>query len=121
VGGDEAGAVSGIASLFNVPSTDEERAQWAFAHMAHHRDINLRIYTLVKVALPEYVLDPIDPNNVGTWEYQHQLMHDNQNQILGIDGQDLTGLDWKNENELAAWVQLNSSEHLQASDILGIG
>jgi hypothetical protein len=113
--------MSGLASLFNVPSTDEERAQWAFAHMAHHRDINARIYTLIKVALPEYILDPIDPNDSGTWEYQHQLMHDNQNQLLGISGQDLTGIDWNDQRLLAGWIFLNSSEHYQASNILEIG
>lgn len=70
--------MSGLANLYNVPGTDEERAQWSFSHMAHHRDINARIYLLVKVALPEYILDPVDVNNVGQWEYQHQLMHDAQ-------------------------------------------
>lgn len=113
--------MSGLADLANVPSTDEERAQWSFAHMAHHRDIAARIYTLVKVALPEYILDPVNPADTGEWEYQHQIMHDNQNALLGIDGQDLTGIDWKNQNELAAWIFLNMSEHFQASDILEIG
>jgi hypothetical protein len=113
--------VSGLANLYNVPGTDVERAQWAFSHMAHHRDIALRIYTLLKIALPEYILDPIDPNDVGQWEEQHQTMHDNQNQILGIQGQDLTGIDWKNSNLMAAWIQLNGSEHFQAADILEIG
>lgn len=113
--------MSGIANLFNVPTTDAERAQWSFSHMAHHRDINLRIYTLIKVALPEYILDPVDPNDMETWEYQHQLMHDNQNQLLGIQGQDLTGVDWKDQRLLSAWIFLNSSEHFQASNILEIG
>lgn len=113
--------MSGLADLYNVPSTDEERAQWSFAHMAHHRDIAERIYVLIKVALPEYIIDPIDVNDVGTWEYQHQIMHDNENQILGIQGQDLTGVDWKNQNELTAWIWLNASEHYQASAILEVG
>jgi hypothetical protein len=113
--------VSGLASLANVPSTNEERAQWAFAHMAHHRDISARIYLLVKLALPEYILDPINPDDSGDWEYQHQVMHDNQNQILGINGQDLTGVDWKDQRLLAGWIQLNFSEHYQASQILEIG
>ncbi len=113
--------MSGLADLYNVPGTDEERAFWAFAHMAHHRDIAARIYLLVKIALPEYILDPINIEDSGTWEYQHQLMHDNQNEILGITGQDLTGIDWKNKNELSAWIFLNSNEHVQASNILGIG
>ena len=113
--------MSGLADLANVPSTDQERAQWSFAHMAHHRDIAQAIYSLVKIALPEYILDPVDPNDAGQWEYQHQLMHDNQNALLGIDGQDLTGVDWKNPNELAGWIFLNMNEHFQASNILGIG
>jgi hypothetical protein len=113
--------VSGLASLANVPGTDAERAQWSFAHAAHHRDIAAKIYLLVKIALPEYILDPLDPNDTGQWEYQHQQMHDNENAVLGIEGQDLTGIDWKNPNELSQWVQLNFSEHYQASNILEIG
>ena len=113
--------MSGLADLVNVPRTDEERAIWSFAHMAHHRDINAAIYRLIAVALPEYILDPIDVNDSGQWEDQHQLMHDNENQILGIQGQDLTGVDWKDPQILTAWIFLNSSEHYQASEILEIG
>ncbi len=113
--------MSGLADLYNVPTTDEERAQWSFAHMTHHRDINRRIYELIKVALPEYILDPVNPDNSGEWEYQHQLMHDDQNAILGIQGQDLTGMDWKDQRLLAAWIYLNVNEHVQASNILEIG
>ncbi len=113
--------MSGLADLYNVPTTNEERAQWSFAHTTHHRDINRRIYELIKVALPEYILDPVNPENSGEWEYQHQLMHDNQNAILGIQGQDLTGMDWKDQRLLAAWIWLNVNEHVQASNILEIG
>lgn len=110
-----------IADLANVPVSDSDRALWTFAHMAHHRDIAARIYLLVKVALPEYILDPVNPEDSGDWEYQHQLMHDNQNQLLGITGQDLTDIKWRDQRLLSGWVQLNFNEHLQASDILGIG
>ena len=113
--------MSGIADLYNVPSTDVERAQWSFAHVAHHRDINRRIYELIAVALPEYIIDPINPANPDDWEYLHQTMHDNQNQILGIQGQDLTQVDWKDQRLLTAWIFLHSSEHSQAADILEIG
>lgn len=113
--------MSGLANLYNVPGSDQERAVWAFAHMAHHRDINAKIYLLIKVALPEYSLDPININDTGTWEYQHQLMHDAQNRLLGIQGQDLTGVNWKDQRLLNAWIFLNSSEHFQASNILEIG
>jgi hypothetical protein len=113
--------MSAVADLYNVPSNDAERAQWSFAHMAHHRDINRRLYELVAVSLPEYSLDPIDPANVGQWEYQHQQMHNAQNQLLGISGFDLSEVDWKDQNLLAGWVWLNAVEHTQAADILEIG
>ena len=113
--------MSGLANLYNVPGTDSERAQWSFSHMAHHRDINQQIYNLLKIALPEYILDPIDPNNTGQWEDQHQIMHDTQNQLLGIQGQDLTGVDWHDPRILAGWIFLNSNEHYQAAQILRIG
>ena len=113
--------MSAIADLYNVPSTDAERAQWSFAHMAHHRDINRRIYELVALSLPEYSLDPVDPDNIGQWEYQHQLMHDAQNQVLGISGFDLSSVNWKDQNELAGWIWLNANEHVQAADELEIG
>lgn len=113
--------MSGIANLYNVPNSDSERAEWSFSHAAHHRDINLAIYNALKIALPEYLLDPLNPNDTGVWEYQHQLMHDNNNAILGIQGQDLTEVDWKNQRLLAAWIWLNVNEHVQAANILGIG
>lgn len=121
LGGGGLGAMSGLADLYNVPSNDAERAQWAFAHMAHHRDINRVIYQLLKVSLVEYPLDPINVDNSGDWEYLHQVMHDSQNQILGIQGNDLTGVDWKDQNLLAGWTWLNASEHYQAATILEIG
>lgn len=113
--------MSGLADLYNVPMNDEERAIWSFAHMAHHRDINRVIYQLTKFALVEYPLDPIDPNDTDQWEYQHQLMHDNQNALLGITGNDLTNVNWKDPTLLEGWIFLNRNEHYQAATILGIG
>ncbi len=113
--------MSDIAALYNVPGTPEELSQWAFAHAAHHVDINRVIFNTTGVALPSYVLDPIDPENTGVWSYQHQLMHQAQNAVLGIDGNDLLDVDFKNQNELAGFVQLNASEHYQAANALGIG
>lgn len=113
-----------IAALQNIPATPEELAVWAFAHQAHHVDINVAIYNVLNIALPQFVLDPFDPANedqMGSWSYLHQQMHDNQNFILGIAGNNLVDVDWTDEGELAGWVQLNFSEHLQASNILGVG
>jgi hypothetical protein len=113
--------MSAIASLYNVPGSDEERAIWSSAHMAHHRDINRRLYEIAKIALPEYLLDPVDPNNIGPWADLHQAMHQQFDELLGISGYDLLGVDWTNQDLLASWIFLNADEHHQAADILGIG
>lgn len=113
--------MSGVAALFNVPTTPTELDVWASVHASHHRDINRAIYQLTQVALPEFVLEPINPKDTGVWEAQHQQMHQNQDAILGIDGFDLTGVDFTNPELLTGWIQLNSSEHFQAANTLGIG
>lgn len=113
--------MSGVAGLYNVPSTPEEWGTWAFVHAAHHRDINRVLYQDTGETLPEFILDPLNPKDVSVWLYQHQLMHDSQNAILGIDGSDLLDVDFTNQSELAGWIWLNSVEHFQAANTLGIG
>lgn len=113
--------MSGIASLYNVPGSAEELARWSSIHMAHHRDIIRKIYELSGIALPEYLIDPINPDQPGPWDDLHQAMHQQMDALLGISGFDLLGVDWKNQSLLAAWIFLNAAEHKQAADILGIG
>ena len=73
------------------------------------------------VQLASYVLDPIDPNNSEAWLYQHQLMHQAFDALLGIEGYDLLDVDLKDSNQFAGWIFLNGSEHYQAAKILEIG
>ena len=113
-----------VAAIFNVPTQEDALNEWAFAHMSHHRDIIRVIYQTLALALPEYALDPVTPNEQGfdlNWERLHQTMHTQMDTILGIAPFNLLGVNWRNENQLAAWVQLNAQEHRQAGNILGLG
>ena len=113
-----------IATLYNVPGTQQELAWWSFAHAVHHLDIINTVYFRSNIALAQYILDPFDPsdeNNMNNWAYQHQVMHQQMDALLGIAGFDLSSVDWKEPGERAAWIQLNAAEHYQASTILGIG
>lgn len=109
-----------IASIANIPSGPEQLAWWAWGHMAHHRDINRRILEITTIALPEFVLDPINPEDMGTWIDQHQQMHNNMNRILGLSGNDLLNVDWQDQAQLSSWIWLNFTEHLAASQSLGV-
>ncbi len=115
--------MSGIAGLYNVPQTPEEWATWATTHAAHHRDINRRIYELSsgQIIEPEYILDPINFRDIEEWQAQNQTAHKSMDIVLGISGYDLTGVDFGNNDALAAWIQLHSNEHYQAANVLGIG
>lgn len=109
-----------LASIANVPSNAITLRQWAFSHMAHHRDINRRILETENIAVPEYILDPLDPTDMQSWLYQHQAMHNNQNAILGIAGNNLIQVQWTDPGQLTNWIQLNFREHFDASEILGV-
>lgn len=110
-----------IAGLFNVPTESKELDDWTFIHLVHHRDINDQIFRQFGVNIEEFALDPVDPNNPGQWEDQHQAMHTAVNTALGLVGFDLSGIDWKNPNRLSGWIQANAFEHRQWADTLGIG
>lgn len=112
--------MSGVASLFNVPSNQQELDTWAFAHAAHHQDINRLIFQKYNLTLTSYVLDPFDPNAADNWLYQHQTMHQEFDAILGITGFDLLDVNFKDKGEVAGWVYLNANEHYQAANILEI-
>ena len=112
--------MSAIAALMNTPSTPQELNEWSFAHAAHHRDINRVLFQKVGAVLPEYVLDPVDLDS-WTWLYQHQELHNKMDALLAISGYDLLDVDFKNQEQLAGWIDLNGDEHFQAANILGIG
>lgn len=113
--------MSAIAALYNTPVTPEQWAEWSFAHAAHHQDINRVIYEQLAISLPMFILDPFDPENPEVWLQNHQVMHQNMGEVLGIGGFDLAEVSFKNPEQTAGWIFLNSTEHKKAADILGIG
>ena len=104
-----------------MPGTPEELMVWAATHASHHRDIIRSIYNRAGIALDEYILDPIDPDNTTVWEDQHQVMHSQMDAVLGIGGYDLSEVNFKNPTLLNGWITLNANEHYIASNALEIG
>jgi hypothetical protein len=109
-----------IAAILNIPQSKQEIQYWAFAHMAHHRDINAAILRNYNYAMPEYLLDPMNVRDLGAWSDQHQTMHSLQDRILGISGYDLSDLNWADQGQRQGWIFLNFQEHYEAANILGV-
>lgn len=113
--------MSGLAGVYNIPADDVELEEWTFVHMANHRDIIQAIRRQTGIELVEYVLDPLNLTAFEDWVYQHQIMHQQFNGVLGIQGFDLTEVNFADKSTLASWIQLNGNEHYQACNALGIG
>lgn len=110
-------------SYAEIPEKTETAADWAsfsFPHAAQHRDYIRVIFQNFGISLPEYQLDPIDPQNPGLWPYHHQQMHDQINAILGIPGYNLQEIDFSDREGLQAWADLNNDLHQRTSTILGL-
>lgn len=110
-----------VADIANIPADWTSLQVWSFAHMAHHRDLISHVLASKNVALTLYPLDPINPGDLGSFAYQHQLMHTDINNILGIVGNDLLDIDWQNDAARAEWIWLNMQEHLQYAQKTGVG
>jgi len=102
--------MSNIASLFNVPDTDDELSTWSFSHAAHHRDIAAAAFKKFNVTLLQSILDPFDPSDQG-WFERHQAMHFSMNLLFGIASYNLEEVNWDNQDERNAWIYLNGLEH----------
>jgi hypothetical protein len=70
--------------------------------------------------LPEYVLDPIDQTPNSGWFQQHQLMHDNIDQIVGVAQFDLIDVDWNSAAQRAGWFQGHAQLHRLETDALEV-
>ena len=107
-----------VLNVFNIPGTPEELTQWSFLHMALHRSENQAIFRQKNVILPEFVLDPIDPTSNSAWFQQHQLMHDNVGQVVGVAQFNLIDVDWSDEAQRIGWFQSHAQLHQQETDAL---
>lgn len=110
-----------LATISEPPHDSEGLATWAFSHMAHHRDIIRVIRERFAIVLPEFCLDPLDPKDPSLWVFQHQVMHQQMDAVLGIAPFNLSLVDWSNLQSLEPWIAANSIEHDQAGLILQLG
>lgn len=113
-----------IAGLYEYPQDQADFSQWSFAHMAHHRDIIRLVFDQQGVELQEYSLDPFDPkdrNGLATWLANHQVMHQDMDEALGIAGYNLSQVDWNDRAAMSVWLENHGDEHYQAGQILNLG
>jgi hypothetical protein len=109
-----------LAAIYNVPSNQIEFLEWCQAHAQHHRDIDRYLFVNNQVTVPQYVFDPLAPDDMESFIYQHQSVHDLESATLGLETYDLTDVDVSNPGEFAGWIYLNADLHRQMADQTGV-
>lgn len=109
-----------LASVYNVPKDARSLAEFAFNNRLSHLSIAQAIQTKTGVILSLPVLDPMPVFDLQNWAVQHQAVHNAMNGVLGLEGNDLTDVNWEKPEEVESWIRLHADEHYKASQVLGI-
>lgn len=110
-----------LASLFNRPTNESDTLRWAFSNSAEHAKIIRAIRQQLNITtLQTFILDPIPAHDKNSWLLRHQVVHNQMNAVTGVNGNDLSVVDFNNPEELQAWIDLHAQEHYQTNAILGI-
>ena len=110
-----------LAAILNVPSTKREWDVWSWHHRLSHSALLGAALQQRGAQLTDYVLDPINFDNVSDWLERNQQMHVDLGTLLGDQFDDLTDVDFKNPEQLQAWVYLHWLDHTTFEQRLGIG
>jgi hypothetical protein len=111
-----------IANLLNIPNKEDVHSFdfFSFSNMDQHRIVTEAILAKHNVGIELYPLDPIPFFALPDWLRLHQQSHNAINGVLGVDGVDLTSVDFQDEAEIGAWLRLHENEHVQWAERLGL-
>lgn len=75
------------------------------------------------IALPQRLIYPVnfnDPASVSIFLREHQQMHGDFGAILGIQGNDISNVDFTDKGQRESWFWLNFVAHQSAATALGL-
>jgi hypothetical protein len=82
-----------LANVLYPPPTGPSWSVWSLHNYQHHLAIETAVKETMGVTLTPYRIYPADQNSFQDWLEQHQRAHTAFCRLLGIQGQDLSGLD----------------------------
>ena len=109
-----------LAVLLEVPQTPEAWNRFAFHNQDQISLIQQAILAKYKVALPEYILFPINLDSPDIWLFNNQQAHSNINTVLGLNSNNLQDLNFENNDQVTSWINQNYLELYDASQMLGV-
>lgn len=110
-----------LASLLNVPKSQQDWDYWSYNHRTSYQQICQAISNQKSVLLTDYQVDPIASNDVPGFLERNSQLHIDMNTVLGLITTDLEDADFSKKEELESWIFLHYQEHFNAEQSLGIG
>ena len=109
-----------LAALLNVPKTEEQWQQFSYDHRNSHDKIREAIFKQYGIRLTDYLVDPINQDNIKQFLQNNATLHTDMNSILRSQSADLLDVNPEDPQQLASWIHLNYQEHQNAEQLLGI-
>jgi len=109
-----------LAALMNVPKTDAQWQQFSYDHRNSHDKIRAAIKKKFGTDLPDYQIEPINPDNIQQFLQNNASLHTDMNGILKSQSSDLLDVDITKPDQLSSWINLNYQEHENVEQLLGI-
>lgn len=112
--------MAGLASIWYPAPTPNGFTEWTLSHVAHHQAIIDAAAQVKNVRLLLYQIYPFNNQDPEGWLLQHQSQHDDMNQLYGVNGSDLSTLDFSNKRDVDAWMLIHATEHRDVAQASGL-
>ena len=113
--------MSNLVSLIGFPeNTPGGKDEWSFNNADDHTLVRDTIQRKDAVNLVQYPLYPLNWERWDTFAKTHQSAHNEINDLLGLPGTDLTGVDFNNPKRAEEWHLSHFREHEAWHENLGI-
>lgn len=111
-----------LATLLTPPDINNSGSlsEFSFSNQDEHRKIALAVQAQKNLQLVIYPLDPIEPYGIEQWFQLHQQAHNDMSNALNIANFDISEVDFKNRDQLQAWLWLHFTMHQEAAQMLGL-
>lgn len=109
-----------LAALLYPPPTPSGWTEWVYQNLTHHQAVINAARDTGKGSLILYQIWPWNPHAAQDWLLQHQSQHDDMNTLYGVNGSDLSTLNFDDKREVDAWLQLHFYEHQDVAARCGV-
>lgn len=110
----------GLVNLINAQPGPQGWDFYWFANWVDHQEIQQEIQSQFSINFPIYVIEPWNSAGADNILLQHQLFHNDMNGITGVSGEDLSRLNFKDQQAVKDWIYQHYQEHMQVREVLGI-